>query len=114
MLSKQYRLTKEYDFRKVKRYGERVVGPYCVLSWTSNKLNISRFGFIASKKTIAKAVKRHRAVRLLRESIQLSLSKIKAGFDVVIVVRSGIIGRGFAEVDEEMKRLLGKAELLQK
>jgi len=87
------------------------VGPFCVLSWAPNKLNVSRFGFIASSK-LAKAAKRHRAVRLLRESIRLSLPKIKSGFDIVIIARNGILGRSFDEADREMKRLLAKANLL--
>ena len=111
MLLKQFRLTKDYDFRKVKRYSKRVAGPQFSLSWAPNKLPVSRFGFIATKK-FGKAAKRHRAVRLLRESVRLGFPKIKPGFDVVIVARSGILGRTFDEVDNEMKRLLAKADLL--
>lgn len=126
MLKRKFRLTENYDFQRVKKRGQRIYGPFFSLSWLNNNLGYSRFGFIATTK-IGKAVKRHRAVRLLRETVRLMskevnchsgeqgdlrVSKIKPSFDVVFVAHSKIVGKDLAEVDKEVKRMLGKAGLI--
>lgn len=107
MLRRKYRLTKEHDFQRVRRQGQKIAGRFFVLSFVSNNLEGSRFGFIATKK-IAKAARRNRALRLLRESVRLKLPSIRSGFDLVFIVRPGIIGKGFEEVEKEVDRLLKK------
>lgn len=112
MLRKEFRLTKTYDFLKVKRKGQRVGGPLFLLNYLKTNQELSRFGFIVTK-SLGNAVARHRAQRLLRESVRCNLDKIAQGFDVVALARAGIIGRKFQEVESELKRLLKKAKLLK-
>lgn len=108
MLKKEFRLTKNYDFQKVKKYGQRVGGPLFLVNYLKTNRSFSRFGFIATK-TLGNAVIRHRAQRLLREAVQLNLNEIITGYDVVVLARLGLVGKKFQEVEKEMRRLLGKA-----
>lgn len=112
MLSKKFRLTENRDFLKAKKYGRRIGDFLFLINYLKNDFDYSRFGFIATKK-LGKAVKRHRPLRLLRESVRLMIDKIKPGWDVVLVARPGIVGKGFSEVESELKRLLRKAKLLK-
>lgn len=110
MLKKQNRLTREKDFRRVKRRGKSRRSAYFWLNWLPNDLPRSRFGFIATKK-MGLAVERNRAVRLLREVVRLNLSQIKKGVDVVFVVQSRLKGKKYAEVEERVVEAFKRAGL---
>lgn len=110
MLLRRYRLTKAWDFNRVKNKGVKLGGPLFSLGFYKNKLDYPRFGFIATK-LIGKAYARHRAVRLLREAVRLNLSQISAGFDFVFLARPKIIGQKRQAVEVELLRLLGRMHL---
>jgi ribonuclease P protein component len=81
----------------------------------------SRFAVVCSTKVFKRAVDRNRAKRLVRESVRLLLKdpapdgaghgKIKAGYDLVFLVQSGIRGKKMQKVKEEIEGLLRKAGL---
>lgn len=112
MLPKLRRLRKDKDFQNVRQNGRRAHGKYFVLSWAPNKLNHSRFGIIASKKT-GNAVARHRAARLLRESIRHQLDTINPGYDFVLIARAGIDRLDQPAVEKELTSLFEKNNLVQ-
>lgn len=112
MLPKKYRLTKDKDFVNVRKNGRRAHSKYFVLTWVSNQLNSSRFGIIASKK-VGNAVQRHRAARLLRESLRHHLDDVGLGYDFVIIARAGIVNQKQPAVEEELLNLLTKHDLIQ-
>src|SRR3990170_6011749 len=55
----------------------------------NNSLPDSRFGVSIKTGVLKKAVWRNRAKRLIREFLKNNLSRLKAGFDVFILVQSG-------------------------
>lgn len=112
MLPLKYRLTKDKDFRNVRENGKHTYTQFFVLTWTPNNLDHPRFGMIASKK-VGNAVQRHRAARILRESIRHNLDAIKPGFDFVIIARAGIHKHKQPVVEKELLPLLKKHHLLQ-
>lgn len=111
MLSRQYRLQKDKDFELVFKEGKIFSSKFLFLKLRKNNLKDSRFGFILSKKISKKSTVRNKIKRKLREIIRKDLDKIRAGFDVVIVVKPEIISKNYRDMSIEIEKLLGKAGL---
>ena len=111
MLKKPFRLTQSARFLEIRRSGRSFAGYLMVLTALSNQLSNVRFGFIVSRR-VGGAVVRNRARRLMREAVRLRLELIVPGYDVVLVARQPLRQAGFAEVDRELTKLLGRAGLL--
>lgn len=84
------------DFQKVyqegKSYANKKLVMYILKSKTHNRLGIS-----VSKK-IGNSVVRHRYTRILREIFRLNDDKIMQGYDIILVVRQGILGSRYTEI----------------
>jgi ribonuclease P protein component len=65
-----------------------------------------RLGIAATKK-LGGAVRRNRAKRLIREVFRLS--KIAAGYDVVVVPKRELLDASLTVLDAEYRKLLGRA-----
>ncbi|MCG2685953.1 ribonuclease P protein component [Candidatus Parcubacteria bacterium] len=112
MLPKEFRLTDDYDFRRVRRLGRVYQSPFFKLVVAPAKQRETlRFGFVISKRVAKRAVDRNRAVRLLREAVHHRLSDLKKGFDVVLIARIAILGKSEPEVGTEVNRVLSKTPL---
>jgi len=112
VLPKEFRLTDDYDFRRVRRLGRVYQSSFFKLVVAPAKRRGSlRFGFVISKRVAKRAVDRNRAVRLLREAVHQKLPDLKRGFDVVLVARTSILGKGGTEVSTEVNRVLSKTPL---
>lgn len=93
VLPRKYRLTSDYDFRRVRRLGRVYHTPYFSINIAKAKNpGDLRFGFIVSKKIDKRAVVRNRIARLLREMVANKLSGFPIGFDVVFVTKGPAIG----------------------
>jgi ribonuclease P protein component len=112
MLSKKYRLQKDKDFDLVFKKGKNLGSEFLFLKLRKNDLEISRFGFILSKKISKNATVRNKIKRRLREIIRKELGSIKSGFDIVIVVKPRIVGKDYLEIRVGVEELLRKAGLV--
>lgn len=113
MLSREYKLKKDNDFRKVFEKGEYYQEGFINLKLLANSLGISRFAFVTGLKVSKKAVERNRLKRQLEEAVRLNLEKIKPGFDIVVRVRPEIKEQERQQIEDNLLSLFKKAKLLK-
>jgi ribonuclease P protein component len=83
-----------------------------ILNWQHlPEASRSRLGVITAGK-IGGAVIRNRARRLLRECFRLHQHDLNRKVDLVLVARPSIVGKGFAEVEQDFLATLRRAKLL--
>lgn len=69
----------------------------------------ARFGFTVTKK-IGNAVVRNRVKRRLREAVRLQAPALAvAGYDYILIARSGILQRDFSVLEQDVRYALKKA-----
>lgn len=98
-------------FLKVYQKGKKTYHRHFVLYFLPNRLGINRLGLKVGKK-IAKAVKRNRVRRLLKESYRLMEAELESGYDIVIVARQSCLSCDtYLEVSGAVHDLMKKAGL---
>jgi ribonuclease P protein component len=88
--TRQQRLLHSQEYKHVFDKPCKSTDRYLIVLARTNGQNFGRLGLAIAKKTVKRAVDRNRVKRLIRESFrhhQLSL----AGFDCVILAKSGIV-----------------------
>ena len=90
-LSAKNRLSKKRDFDTVFKEGKTVKGSFLFLKIAGNGTQISRFGFIISSKVSRKAVLRNKIRRELSDFTRINMSKIKGGYDIMVVIKNGAV-----------------------
>ena len=101
-----------------KRYGaafEQGTSLACrtlVMRWVPNGLEKTCLGVISAKKVFPLAVERSRVRRLMREAFRLERPALKAGYDLVLLGRRGVVNCSCQEVRRDLRYLCRKAGLL--
>lgn len=104
-------LNRNEQFLNVYRNGKRSYHKYFTLYYVPNGLDKNRLGFRVGKK-LAKAVKRNRLRRLLKESYRLCEYKIKPGYDFILAARDGSLCiNSLDKVESIVDKLFGRADL---
>jgi len=109
-MKRHYRLRRNSDFLRVRRFGKTYASPLMVLAFVRNELDYSRFGFVVSKR-LGKAVQRNKVKRRMREVTRLRIPNIKSGFDLVLIARRPITQATYKEIEHTLEHLLIKADL---
>lgn len=104
ILDKIHSLTRNSDFRRAYTKGKSVVTPLVVVYLSRNREKARRVGITTSKK-IGNAVRRNRARRVIREAYRPLASRVKRGYDLVLVAR----GRTPFVKSTDVGRVLEKA-----
>jgi len=114
MLAVPNRLKKQKDFEAAFKNGRGFKDGFLFLKVAENGLTISRFGFSVGLKVSKKATIRNKARRRLREAIRLVISRIKTGFDVVVVPSPEVQDKNFKAIQDALLKVLRKAGLLNR
>ena len=112
MLPKDNRLSRKKDFERIAKNSRIARGQFLVLKFVPNGMDVSRFGFIVSKKVSNKAVVRNKVKRRLREAVKDILPSIKKGYDIAIFAQKAIIEKNFEEISRDVEGALLKANNL--
>lgn len=112
MLKKELRIRKQKDFDRIFSSGSFFSEGFLSAKVAKNDFGFSRFAFIVSNKISRKAHERNRIKRLLRESVRMSLSNIKQGFDIVFIVKANVSEKTMDEAKVAVDRLLKRSGLL--
>ncbi len=111
MLKRQQRLSKKKDFENIFRTGYFFYGKALGIKFKDNGLSFSRFAVIINSKVSKKAVTRNRLRRQIGEIIRLNLVEIKIGYDIIIIVRPGLVDEKFPKIKQSLIELFKKAKL---
>lgn len=112
MLPKDNRLKNKKDFENVFKRGISFKEDFLFLKATKNDYKNTRFGVVVSKKFSKKAVTRNQARRKIKEIIRPMLADIKAGLDIVIIVRAGLNIVDFGDLTQKIKTLFKKSRII--
>ncbi len=104
------RLRKNKEFKRVYKFGNKVVAKYTVLFYIQNDLGYNRAGFSISKK-VGNSVRRHRIKRLYFESLRRLNPNLKRGYDLVIVARKSAMRMDYHSGKKELESMLKRAHL---
>jgi ribonuclease P protein component len=111
-MKKEYRLTNNADFQRVRQTGKSWAHPLLILVAAPNNLELTRSGFAVGKR-MGKAHTRNRLKRILREAVRVRLEGVKAGYDLLWIARNNLTEEtDFWMVDETVEGLLKRAKLL--
>ena len=101
-----------YEFRRMYSKGKSGVSSCLVVYFRPNKFGHNRLGVTVSAK-LGHAVVRNRARRRLRETYRLNETRLKSGFDIVIVARSAAAEAPFELLQKDFLALCSQLSLLE-
>ncbi len=107
------RLKKNWEFKKVYRYGRTVVSRNIVLYYCPNGQGYNRIGFSISKK-VGRSVVRNRIKRIYKEAFKLIEKQIRKGYDFILIARKPAVDVTFQEACKELLSLCRRGQLLLK
>ncbi|MCR5520368.1 MAG: ribonuclease P protein component [Lachnospiraceae bacterium] len=98
-------LKNRFDFENVYQNGRSCANRLLIMYMMPNGTATDRFGLVVSKK-VGNSVIRHRARRLMKESVRLTGRISEKGYDIILIARPGIRDKKMADVDEAYHHLL--------
>ena len=105
--SKEYRLRKSAEFRRVFSRGKRTATHYFVIYSLPNNLACSRIG-IQIKAKIGTAVKRNYIKRMVRENFRKLKTEFRLPVDLIFIAEKDIVKLRGAEFGQEFRKVIAR------
>jgi len=112
-MKRNFRLTKQKDFDRVRSEGQTKKDQYIVLLYNRNELEYPRAAVVASKK-VGNAVTRNHVKRLMRASLDDIWRELAPGWDLILYARYTGADASYREIFSSVNNLLLKANLIVK
>jgi len=109
MLAKKHRLPKEAKIKNGNAYSSR----FFLLKTEKNNKELSRFGFVVSKKISKSAVVRNRIKRQIRRCVEENINTIISGIDMLFIVKKDSINRTTEEICLSLNKIFKKENLIR-
>ena len=108
-------LKKNYEFKNVIQKGKFYIGKQIIVYLVPNHIDKNVLG-IAIYTKLAKAVKRNRVKRLIRENYRVINRNLKQGYNIVFLwnKKEDIANANFYKIKEDMQYIFSKNGLLEK
>lgn len=103
-------LTENRQFRALYARGKSHAAKTLVVYAAKNRLGRCRLGITVSKK-LGCAVERNRMRRRIKECYRLNESRVRDGFDLVVVARRSTLGAPFAQLQSDFLFCLGQLKV---
>lgn len=113
-MRRDVRLRSGDDFRRVRREGRSRTNAWFVVVAAprhDGEGGATRIGVVAGKR-VGDAVVRNRAKRRVRERIRCRYGQLKAGWDIVVIVRSTLVEVDATQLDAALWSLLTQLKLI--
>lgn len=112
-MNRSDRLTSSEDISRVRQVGKTYVDHQIVLCVLPNQIGKNRAAVIAGR-SIGKAVQRNLAKRRIRSAYQSLSSKMRTGYDLVLIARKPLIERSYQSNLAALNSLLEQAKVILK
>jgi ribonuclease P protein component len=113
MLPRIHRLHLEREIMAVMRKGRRCSGVLTTLFCLPNRLPVSRFGFVVSKKVSNKTTRRNLVKRRLRGVILKVHKQLAGGYDCLLLAKPVILNQDFPVIEQEVLGLLRREKVFK-
>ncbi len=115
MLAKDYRIRDKGTFLRIFKKGNSFYTKNFIYRWMENRTpkaaSETRFAFIVSNKVEKRAVYRNKIRRQLQAIAQKLISRVKKGYDIVIITKGGILEVDFQEIENQFEYFINKNQL---
>lgn len=112
-LHPRHRLTALADFAALKSQGRAFRGAHCLLVVHATPAEVTRVGFVASKRGVGGAVQRNRARRRLREIVRRRWTRVpQTGFLMMFVAYRSVPTAPHQDLASDVERVLAAAGAL--
>jgi len=112
-LTPEHRLTSSLQHAAVKESGVAFRGRHCLMLVLARPGEPTRFGFVASRKSVGGAVQRNRARRRLRELVRRRWPRLsERGYWIEFIAFRGVLAAPHQELATEVEHLLACAGAL--
>lgn len=98
-------LKENYEFKRLYRRGKCEAGPFVAVYCLRNGKEINRLGITTGAK-LGKAVVRNRIRRRIKEAYRLSESRMRRGYDIVVVARGRSVTANYHKIESDLHRCL--------